>query len=215
LLPSALGSCDPLHVFFGGLGILLVGLLYLSQYRRTFGFARAAFVAFFVLLLFSGLVLARLFEYEGKMASLAGTGEEFPRLIQQEVFPGTHGVLYAPFGFRTKDTEEYPADWIDTGRYLGLINAPSLHDVEVKEAELAAHPDREVLIPGLNDKTCKFDQSSQQLWLTVEYGSPFLMPLRHSLNPYSVLCSFIQSRYHMVRPASARSYKYEVWARNP
>lgn len=214
MLASALGCCDPLHVLYGGFGFLAVGLVYLSGSGRYWHPARLVFCIFFVLVLFSGVVLDGGSQYEAKLEQIFGADKGNPHILQAEAFPGTQGVLEAPFGFTRNGTEAPFVSWIDTGRYLGTINAHSLRDIRVKEEELEKHPQREVLVPEWYDAWRVFDVGFSRRWLEVEYAAPFWMPLKNAVNPYAGLCNFLDAHYHRVWPASPQSFNYEVWARN-
>lgn len=214
MLPSTLGTCDPLHVFFGGLGFLIVGMLYLGQNKISWDAARLCFCVFFIFVLFTGLALERLYQYGAKLKQLSGNRTDVVSVLREQTFPGSHGVLEAPFGFRPGTTEQFYASWIDTGRYVGTINAPSSRDVVQKEQELKDHADREVLVPSGYQRVCRFDEASRRLWMEVENAAPYPMPLRHSENPYTDFCAFLKNNYHEVQPATARSFKYQLWERN-
>lgn len=214
MLASALGCCDPLHVLYAGFGLLLVGLLYLSRSPRWWNPARLVFFVFFVLALFSGLLLAGSFEYQAKLRQLLGRGDAAPSITQAQAFPLTHGILEAPWGFRTQNIETYSLPWVDTGRYLGTINAHSLSAIAEKERELDAHPDRDVLVPAAYNNLRRFDPAYSRTWLEIEFAAPFWMPLRNPVNPWAGLAVFLETHYHRVLPATAQSYGYEVWSRN-
>lgn len=209
MLASALGSADPLHVFFGGLGFLLAGFLYLSQWKRIWELARIGFFVFFVLLIFVGLYCAYAPEYYAKLRGLERTP-----ITQQAMFPETRGVLQAPFGFGAPEFGDYRLPWVDQGHFLGEINATSAEAVDIKISELASHPDRDVLVPDTYKKWAVFDPRYFRLWIEVEYGAPYGRPLNHPVNPYIELCRYLETHYHQIAPEGAGSYQFEVWRRN-
>lgn len=209
MLASALGSADPLHVFFGGLGFLLAGLLYLSQWRRSWELTRIGFSVFFVLLIFVGLYGAYAPKYYAKLR-----GFDDPHITRQAVFPETHGVLQAPFGFGAPEFLNYRLPWVDQGRFMGSVNATSVRDVDIKISEMASHPERDVLVPETYRMWAVFDAPEIRLWLEVEYGAPYRRPLKHSVNPYSELCAYLVNNYHQITPPEPISYQFAVWGRN-
>ncbi len=65
LLPVAFGRADPGHVLFNGLGIYLLSMVAISSYRHS---QRTAWtVAVFVVLLWTGFINARVFQYQARM----------------------------------------------------------------------------------------------------------------------------------------------------
>lgn len=213
ILP-ALGSCDPLHVFYSGFGLLAVGLLCLSRSERSWEAAHLSFSVFFILLLFTSLVATRYSQYRAKLEHLIGHGAGSPHILQAEAFPGTHGALEAPFGFAAGGSDAYYAPWIVTGHFLGTLNAPLPRDAEIKEHELEEHPGRDVLVPDGCSHYRVLNGSAGRLWLEFEDSAPFWMPQRQSVNPYVRLCEYVDTHYHKVQAASSRSYGYEVWEPN-
>ena len=215
MLASALNSCDPLHVFFSGFGMLAIGMMYLSQSKKLWQLTCIVFVYFFIVGSFAGLVLERLTQYTAMMGGSAATNSAMSgHLSQAELFPQSHGILQAPLGFQLPNHEFYYAPWVDTGRFISKLNAPTVRDIKTKERELAAHPDREVIVPMGFEGMHKFNAASARPWLEVEFDAPYFMPLRHADNPYGKLVDYIEQHYHRVAPASAKSLGYELWARN-
>lgn len=215
LLAPALGCCDPLHVFYNGFGILLVGLLCLSQSERGWHVAHLAFFLCFVLLSGLSLCADHFYGYRENLERFLLQGRGAPHIAQAEAFPGSRGILEAPFGFHTTRFETYSAPWMDGGRYFGTLNATSPRDIAIKEEELQNHPDRSVLVPRNTNQFCRLDPNLSRLWIEVNEAAPYWMPQRHVVLPYAKLCEFLHSRYHRVHPATSSSYGYEVWAKNP
>ncbi len=214
MLASALNSCDPLHVFFSGFGILAIGLIYLSKSKKVWDLTCIVFVYFFIVGSFAGLFIKRLPQYTVIMEGHSENSVFQGRLSQHILFPHSHGILQAPLGFHLPSGEPYYAPWVDTGRFISTLNAPTVGDIAIKERELATHPEREVILPRGFEGMRKFNVDSGRSWLEVEFDAPYFMPLRHPNNPYGKLVDYIEQHYHRVALASSKSLGYAVWERN-
>jgi hypothetical protein len=220
MMVSALSSCDPLHVFYSGLGLLAIGMMYLGRSKLLWDSTRIVFAVFFVFAIFAGLALERENQYFSAIKHPFGPYTSNVQLSQHALFPQSHGILQAPFGFRSSRVEMYDVSWVHLGRFFGMINAPSVQDVLIKERELEAHPQRELLIPAKLNRWHEFSASHPRLWLEVEFLAPYSMPIEHPVSPDSALVDYVEQHYHRVASfasqsqSQSQSQRYEIWARN-
>lgn len=214
MLAAALGRCDPGHIFFSGWVFLAIGFIYLSRSKAAWDLTRIVFIVFFVIGLPVEIFLNQPQQFIAAFKIAAGKSAPGEQLSQSVLFPQSHGVLEAPYGFRSPSVEAFNVPWVDMGRFFENTNAITPQAITIKEQELEAHPDREVLVPSNFREWGKFNASMIRLSLEVIFVTPYFMPLRHPDSPYGKLAEFIERNYHMVSPASSSSLGYEIWARN-
>lgn len=135
-----------------------------------------------------------------------------------QMYPGVplawdHVVLAAPLGFDPSHSlATYRSPQVDLGFYEGNENANTPAAVERKIAELAAHADRPVLIPGhAEDGAPPLDYRAMQHQLTMIVDFPYRARPRHLEPVYAPLYDYLRAHYRLAAQPSPANYLYELW----
>ena len=215
LLAAALGRCDPGHMVGNGAGFFLAVLLFASRSARTWRTCRNAFVIGMMVLpsfTFFRFTLAGL---RTAVARRRSAGAVPARIDFAAVYPGLDfrpdGVLDAPFGYKPNGYGTYLSDAVDYGYYKGLENANTPRAVERKIDELAAHPERDLLIPAPSAGLCATDARLERALITVLFFSPYLARVEHPRSVHEPLCEYIAGHYRLVRAGAPENFEYELW----
>lgn len=132
----------------------------------------------------------------------------------QGVLAGATSVVEAPFSFMPNTIGPYQGPLVDTGYFSGTFDVFTPGQVQRKIAELAAHPDRDVIIRWEAPKLCLEDIPDSRVSLRQLSMTPVLLPAVHSDDIVQPLCSYIQTHYQMVRPSSPEASGYSLWRPN-
>jgi hypothetical protein len=239
LVAAALGRCDAGHVFWNGLAILMVGMLWASGSNRAWRWYGGAFV-----LIFIGLGwLSGIYFYQGEFARatinlvLSPSGSpSFVRNWVDDVFrpnlfdpsgeqrfiarqdasqdllqipPQVRTVVEAPFAY----THSHNPTFLDFGYYWGLVNALDSKAVDRKINELARHPDRQLILPPSLDVYCKVNVPWSRQTIRLLFLYPFNGRAVHPQSIFEPLCAYIRANYVLSVPTQASTYRYEIWSR--
>lgn len=135
-----------------------------------------------------------------------------------QIYPGVcvpldRVVLDAPFGFDPSHSfAMYRSPQVDLGFFEGDENANTPAAVQRKIAELAAHPDRPVLIPGkAEDGAPPIDYRAKQHELTLIADFPYRARPRHLNSVYAPLYNYVRTHYELAADSSPSHYLYELW----
>ncbi len=244
MLASALGRCDPAHVFFGAVGIQLAGLLLLSRTVLWKAACTAVLLAYFVfpalllhdtLLLMgkavSHLVLSGDPQHEGPVmhvvealaAHVMGPATAAHKIAKSrqasnvpdvldfdQLYPGASAVLQLPFAYLPNGFSRYHSPRLDEGRYFGLQNVLAPQQVQVKIGELAAHPERDLLL-SKDFPQCGVDPVEARNTLRQLFFFPYMRRAVHTDSVAEPLCDYIQANYVRAIPASIENYEYALW----
>lgn len=134
------------------------------------------------------------------------------------IYPGVpvdwdHVVMDAPFGFDPSHSfAMYRSAQVDFGFYEGDENANTPAAVQRKIAELAAHPERPVLMPGhAEDGAPPIDYRAKQHELTLIADFPYRAHPKHLEPIYAPLYDYLRVHYELAAAATPADYSYELW----
>lgn len=119
--------------------------------------------------------------------------------------------LDAPLGYKPGRWSTYRSESVDYGRYEALENANTPDAVRQKIQELAAHPNRGLLLPEDAAARCGVREQLERAILMVYFFAPYTAK---AVNPGSVhqpLCDYILGHYTLTEPASKQNYDYALW----
>jgi hypothetical protein len=192
---AALGRCDPEHVGFAAIGIVLAASLLISTTRYWKAY-RFAFVLFFVALpSFSMLWL-----YKG--------------LVKRALFASRHPVILAipeskaPFGFMPNQVAfERPAG-VDYGFFAAKDNAFTAGAVERKIEEIEGS--RNLVIPSDFESLCPLDFATEKSTVRFLFGFPYFPTSENHPGTWIPLCKYITDNYRRSEPVG---YGYEIWTK--
>lgn len=241
-LAGALGRCDPGHVAFYGIGIFIVGLLYISNSHRWWKASKAAYILAFIVLTNIGIL--RLYR-----PSISRDSAYW--LLQSRILPASlvkkiidkhygrsaahqkiEGLLLQAEQNATSDpasiphqiqgTAETPFGYfvtynpthLDGGYYQGTANVFNLKAVQVKLNELAQHPTRELLLPRNYLDTCSVNPNASRHLIRMLFIYPFNKNAVHTVDIYKPICDYISKNYSLIVPPQPDTYQYGIWARN-
>jgi hypothetical protein len=127
---------------------------------------------------------------------------------------GATPVVEAPFLYLPNTLGSYQGPLVDTGYYSGTLNLHTPAHVQRKIDELAAHPDRDVIVRWEAPKLCVQDIPDSRAALRRLLITPVLLPAVHEDDVFQPLCAYIQTHYQMVHPSSAETSGYSLWRPN-
>jgi hypothetical protein len=260
LLAAALGRCDPGHMLFNGMGLVLAASFYFSSLPKLWKFYRNCFFAFMIFIpgisaiwrfapAMGGVALRTLAEdsLPGHSKGLIAKTATFavlhmppsamktkqlarlqtiqllvvPQTIDfAAIYPGTDAsgptaVFQAPFGYKPNGVGSYLSDRIDYGYYEGVENANTPAAVGRKISELAAHPERALLLQEHFTDACELDPHAERHEISVLFFFPYTARVSHSENLHQPLCSYISDHYVLVQPAALENFRYGLWVPKP
>lgn len=201
---AALGRCDPEHTGLSAIGILIPATLLVSSMPRLWNAYRIAFLTLFVLL----PSVTSLSSYRGLVSRVAPMPAN-----PLTAFPQSEGMLQAPFGFNPSGFGHPHVAGIATGYYDGLENALTPPAVERKIAELAANPNRKLLLPDNFEAPCKVDPAADRRMIQRLFAYPYRGKLRHTDSVLQPLCGYIQDHYRRTAELGPQVPGFSIWAR--
>ncbi len=129
----------------------------------------------------------------------------------QGALAGATPVVEAPFSYMPNTLGPYHGPLVDTGYFSSTVNVLTPEQVQRKIAELAAHPDRDVIVRWEAPKLCVQDIPDSRASLRQLSMTPVLLPAVQDDDIVQPLCSYIQTHYRMVRPSSPETSGYSLW----
>jgi len=129
----------------------------------------------------------------------------------QGVLAGATPVVEAPFLYMPNTLGSYQGPLVDTGYFSGITDVFTPAQVQRKIDELAAHPERDVVVRWEAPKLCREDMAAVRDAMRSVSFTPALLPVRQDNDVLQPLCSYIQTHYRMVRPSSPETSGYSLW----
>jgi hypothetical protein len=132
------------------------------------------------------------------------------------IYPGADAsrsgaVFQAPFGYKPNGVGSYLSNRIDYGYYEGVENANTPAAVGRKINELAAHPERPLLLHEHFTDVCEVDLHGERLWISVVFFFPYTARVSHPENVHQPLCSYISDHYTLAQPPVLENFRYGLW----
>lgn len=241
MLSSTFSRCDPGHIFWNGLGFLVIALLWVSGSARMWRYCSPIFLLVFVGVGFlSGLLLSRsdflrvyLTLTHAKMTDPVGRrlnrsmvqalGSEVAdakiskfRIISQ--IDGSKDPVVLPP--QLHGIAEVPFGYgvshntesLDYGYYDALSFVLDPKTVDRKILELQQNPYRVLLLARGYESQCSTDAAGTRAFLSTLFIFPYRGRARHSESLYAPLCDYISSHYKLTVPAQTQTYDYEIWS---
>ncbi len=190
--PAAFGRSDPGHLILNLLGALIAGFVALRSERRLWYVATRAFVAFTICWFALGAYANRnVFgkALNAKVASRTPAG----RLPVGRVILMPFGDSHTAFDFAEGNEAV-------GGRYAGLLPLMSRAEVQEKIAELAAHPEVELVIPVGSSLPCGYDLVAERRLMRQVLLPLYTPKLKRASTAAEPYCQFIAEHY---RPAES------------
>lgn len=242
-LPAAFGRCDPGHLIFYGFGIVLVGLLYISNHSRIWRWYRAAFIIIFIV---GGLIVSLWLNSAGMARSAIELIFSSQKQSGSVLEKTANHLLVWHFGEALADEKisklkaesrgsvdnprtpsqiqgiaEAPFGYVatrsttdvDWGYYFAELNVSEGKAVAEKVAELQAHPTRMLLLPDHYEKSCSIDPMVERIEISFLFLYPYSARVVHPASIYGPICSYIDSNYLQIAPPQASTYGYGIWVR--
>lgn len=233
MLPAALGRCDPIHVGFSAIGIVIVASV-LASSMKYWKVYRWAFLTFFFILpgisllwsykpLLSKAVIFRILRsepstttnldrlIEKSMARSLGEPQARSRLEMMKFFNADSDLgtepLFAPFGYSPNHLATAHPVNLATGYFDGLDNAFTPKSVATKIHELKKFD--KLLIPNDFSSSCTIIPKSELGIIRVYFFFPYSGKARHDDSIWKPLCSYISANYHELKQVN---YGYEIWS---
>ena len=133
------------------------------------------------------------------------------------IYPGSNAsgptaVFQAPFGYKPNGVGSYLSDRIDYGYYEGVENANTRDAVSRKINELAAHPERPLLLQEHYTDACELDPQAERKEISVLFFFPYTARVSHPENVHQHLCSYISDHYTLAQPPVLENFRYGLWA---
>ncbi len=238
MLAPALGRCDPGHLFWNGLVLLLLCLLWASNNQRAWVRYRFAFVSVFIVLGF----VSSMYLYKGEFGRaivnvllsrtsgakqidrtidsfltrhLGNRAEKLKLISQQDASldyvqlpSGLQGPAEAPFGYFLSHN---PAS-LKFGYYWGTLNALDSTAVARKISELSQVPHLQLMLPENFESACVVTPEESRRMISVLFVYPYTVHVAHSRSVYQPLCAYIRSHYVLTRRAGPETYDYQIWS---
>jgi hypothetical protein len=145
-------------------------------------------------------------------AAIAPVTIDFNKIYPGVTREGGDPVLEAPFGYRPDGWGSYLSPAVDYGFYEGIENANTPAAVARKVAELAAHPERDVLIPRGALNVCAVDGRAERRLISLIFAFPYYGRVAHPVGVRLPLCEYISSHYLLARRAGVENFEYEMWS---
>ncbi len=123
--------------------------------------------------------------------------------------PGT--IFKAPFQFSPEQFGPIHTPQVDTGYFYSIVNLVTVPEVQRKVAELAAHPERPVLLTEGAENSCDLSPEAERATIRKIFLYPYKAPAQ---NPDSILkpiCTFIRDHYVLAQAATPDRLGYAVW----
>lgn len=241
LLPGAFGRSDPLHYWIYLLGAVFVALLIVSTRPKVWRVAVVLFVLFAPLhLLISKLMVNRLIllqsatmylfpngnmhpdGFRGKIAAkipasaakkLAVRAQTAPA-NPAEVFSSESQIMQAPFGYAIRGAASVLEPNAQLGYFDGMNDIMGTKQVERKINEIAAHPERDLLLPkGFRvEASCRLDPNGARNLMKALYGFTYYRS-RHVAYLTQPLCDYIGAHYRFAEAPATDAALVELWKR--
>ena len=197
-LPAAFGRSDIGHFLVNSTPALMAAWCILAQYPKFFRSMAVAYTVLVLLLPAPGILAG---------AARAQKGDRGTTLMRSEA-NGQDGASapLAPLGRPLANSPALAAPVADTGYYYGLLNVTLPFQVEQKVREMAADPERDLLLPNEFSCTSVLDREALRRTLSTVY----VPPARRTSEIYDPICSYIQIHYR--RSDGVSPYQaYRIW----
>lgn len=237
---AALGRCDPGHIFWNALILLLIGFLWASGSPIAWKYYSAAFILIFVAL---GSV-SSLWLYRSELGrafinvALSGTSrpggvhEVATHLLTRHFGAAAPAKLFKLSALAHQDASSDSIDlkphleglsmapfgysvshnptFLDFGYYWGMLNVVDSKAVTWKIAELRSRPDRGLLLPEHWEGNCSIAPDDSKKLIQILFMYPYQAHAVHTQSVYVPLCSYIYSHYGFV--GSSETNGYQLWS---
>jgi len=131
------------------------------------------------------------------------------------MFDQSRGTIYeAPFGFSVTHFGLYHVWNVDEGYFFEGADVIRPEQVERKMGELAAHPERPVLLLEAPGEQCGVSNEKVRAEIAALFLYPYRARVVHDSDVAVPLCRFIQTHYFMAEAATAEHFGYALWASN-
>jgi hypothetical protein len=247
LIPGAFGRCDPGHLITYGIGALLVVLAIAETRPGIWKPTVAMFILFAVLpTAFAKVYSDRLSLWTAAIHAVFPQGQANSALakkVEAEMLAHGKGVFLGKMLFRVTPgpydpRDEYPqasaivastAQYgvhplgsalslqVAEGYFNGYTNVTGPLQFQRKIDELAAHPERDLLLPVgtvMSDGCPSNAQSANEL-MTSNFGYNYLHRTRHELHIAEPFCNYIAQNYERIAVPRDKYYGFELWRRKP
>lgn len=119
-------------------------------------------------------------------------------------------IIEAPLTFSPSHFGAFHSPNLDEGYFFGTLNAVTIQDIDRKTAELAAHPDRPLLLPE-QMAICTNNEAGARSQVQTLFLIPYHAKIK---NKYSVLepwCTYVERHYTLLLPATPEHFGYTLW----
>ena len=198
---AALGRCDPGHVLFAAIGILLVATVLASNFHGIWRGYKIAFLVFFVVIP-SVYALSEIPFVLHQRIALIHDAASIDRCPAPSEVKDT---VLSPFGYRSSCVLGIRSGVVDTGYFYGLDNVFTPTTVQRKISEMRNHPEEGLLLPENFGDKCKVDAVAERTVIRILFVYPYRG--REVKNPDSVaepLCAYINRHYRRTGGAGKR-----------
>jgi hypothetical protein len=133
-------------------------------------------------------------------------------------YPLASTVLQAPFGYSVRGgLNPVIRSDVVLGYFDGLNDVMSLPQVGLKTSEIAAHPERDLLLPvGFDPATsCVESPEDGMRLLSYNYGYNYLRRVRNIPRILDPLCEYIGANYIRIAEPPNEMSLYDLWRRKP
>lgn len=180
-LPAAFGRSDIGHFLVNSTPALMAAWCILAQYPKLFRSVALAYTALVLVLPAPGILLG---------AARAQKGDRGTTLVRFEANGQVEASTpLAPLGRPIANSSRISAPLADTGYYYGLLNVTLPFQVEQKVREMAADPERDLLLPNEFSCTSVLDREALRRTLSTVY----VPPARRTSDIYDPICSYIHA----------------------
>lgn len=132
------------------------------------------------------------------------------------LFHQPRGTIYeAPFGFSVTHFGLYHVSKVDEGFFFEGTNVFTPEQVERKIGELAAHPERPVLLLEAPGAQCGVPVEKVRAEIEALFLYPYRARVVHDNDVAVPLCRFIQTHYSVAEAATAEHFGYALWTPKP
>jgi hypothetical protein len=129
-----------------------------------------------------------------------------------DIFPGISPIAFAPLLYMPGGAGEYETPSVDEGYYFGLADITSDKTVQRKLADLAAHPERDLILPAREGWPCLLPANVPFLRQVLLY--PFHPVGKHDYVLFQPMCRYYERNYHWIVPPSGNTYGYGLARHN-
>jgi hypothetical protein len=148
-------------------------------------------------------------EAKRRLAQLRTLSPEDATLDSPLLPPQVRGDAEIPFGYGAT----HNLTSLDGGYYFATTDAFDAAAVNTKISELAAHPERELILPERYEDECRVDPQSLRKLISELFLFPYRGKAKHTESAYKPLCDYIDKNYSLTVPPQPNTFQYGVWSR--